>query len=191
MERPQEAIAQGISTPDTFLSQIGWTWRKSALIGVPPRRWLLILWPSLYRAVASGIWEITSWVEWDAFNPKLMWSVWARRPARSSLRRARWTASAVSQWPAASTESKLWHNSTNTIVPQECVGFYRVIVLLVFCQGNPYLVLGEFWESIGKILGEVHRQWTDDSRVLGEVHWQSTDDLVLGEFQPKLVCTHH
>ncbi len=44
--------------------------KKLALIGVPPRRWLLISWLSLYKAVDSESWENTSWVEWDALNPK-------------------------------------------------------------------------------------------------------------------------
>ena len=69
----------------------------------PIKKTLLILWPSLYMVVVtSEIWEITSWVEWDALNPKLMWSVFAGRQDSSWLRRARWTASAVSQWPASS-----------------------------------------------------------------------------------------
>ncbi len=119
---PQVASPQGIPTSNTSSSQIGWTWRISALIVVPPRRWLLILWPSPCRAVTSGIWDISSCTEWVALNLKLMRSVLVRRPARSLLRRARLMASTISQWPTASAVPSFWHNSTSTIVPQECVG---------------------------------------------------------------------
>ncbi len=123
MVRPQVASAQGILTSKTSSSRIKWTWRKLALIGVPPRRWLLISWLSLYRAVNSESWEIISWVEWDALNPKQMWLVWAvRSPARSSLRRATQMASTILQWLATKVDPRFWYNSIDTIVPQECVG---------------------------------------------------------------------
>ena len=116
------ASAQGILTS---LSRIGSTWRNFALIGVPPRRWLLISWLSLYRAVDSESWEITSWVGWDALNPKQMWLVWAvRSPARSLLRRVMQMTSAILHWLTTKIEPRFWHNSIDTIVPQECVGVY-------------------------------------------------------------------
>ncbi len=118
------------STSDTSLSQIGWKWRKLALIVVPPRRWLLMSWLSLYRAVNLESWEITSWVEWDALNPKQMWLDWAgRSPAKSSLRVMQ-MASALSQWLADKVEPRFWNNSIDAIVPWECVGVYTVYAVL-------------------------------------------------------------
>ncbi len=116
-------------------------WLNSDLIGVPPRRWLLILWPSLYSAVTSGIWEITSLVEWD-YTKAFVISLGQKAKTKSSLRRARWMAIAVSQWPAASAASKLWHNSTSTIVPQEYVGVHKV--LGIFKILLPKFTLGIF-----------------------------------------------
>jgi hypothetical protein len=67
------------------------------------------------------------------------------------------------------------HKAAFSFSVREHVGVYRVIVLLVFCYQNLYLVLEEYWESIGRILGELHRQ--------------QTDGLVVGDLQTKLVCT--
>ncbi len=68
MGKPRVVSARGISTSDISVSRIRWIWRRLALIGVPPRRWLLISCPSLKRAVSFESWETTSWVQWDAWD---------------------------------------------------------------------------------------------------------------------------
>jgi hypothetical protein len=49
-------------------------------------------------------------------------------------------ASAVSQCLATKVEPRFWHNSIDTIVPQECVGFYTAYAELDDLQVDVLLV---------------------------------------------------